>query len=71
MNSEGEIELQLISAAYPIYRKFLAGMRQSRHGMAFFWNEASWLYEGREGILAVTKRTKAECVLTIHGLPPW
>jgi predicted acetyltransferase len=36
INSEGEIELQLISASYPTYREFLAEMRQSRHGMAFF-----------------------------------
>ena len=36
INSEGEIELQLISAAYPTYREFLAEMRGSRHGMAFF-----------------------------------
>jgi predicted acetyltransferase len=36
INSEGEIELQLISAAFPTYREFLAEMRQSRHGMAFF-----------------------------------
>jgi predicted acetyltransferase len=36
LNSEGEIDLQLISAAYLIYREFLAEMRQSRHGMAFF-----------------------------------
>ena len=36
LNWEGEIELQLISAAYPTYREFLAEMRGSRHGMAFF-----------------------------------
>ena len=36
IGTEGEIELQLISAAYPTYREFLAEMRGSRHGMGFF-----------------------------------
>jgi len=36
LNSEGEIELQLISEAYSTYRQFLTERQQSWHGMAFF-----------------------------------
>jgi predicted acetyltransferase len=36
METGGELKLQLIGEGYDIYRKYLAEMREHRHGMAFF-----------------------------------
>jgi predicted acetyltransferase len=36
MDLEGEIRLQYIGETHDTYREYLAGMRQSRHGMALF-----------------------------------
>jgi hypothetical protein len=36
METGGEVDLQLIGAAYDTYREYLAGMRPGQHGMAFF-----------------------------------
>jgi predicted acetyltransferase len=36
MDIAGDIKLQLVGAANDTYREYLAGMREQRHGMAFF-----------------------------------